>query len=1162
MKNNEHLSLNKTYNKVRDLLCINKEDIKELSKEKIQAVSTNHFIEYSLETDYYFSTIFLEYKDKLLPLYFYQTKETIISNKKYIKRNNAKCFINPLILNFLSSYQIKIDNLEGLDDPAEIFFKITSALNILEIKDQYPLVEGIFFFKKEIAFAISLYSFLYDAIENKIEDKKITDFFSTISFEDEKIKENNNFFDLYNSTIKTLESNKSIRILTSDYSILFDYLTNVLDNLLSRKKTICIVCKDTRDYNILLDLLKRKYLSQLTFKMNKYSKDEILSLIDQPLKTHFNKEQKREFQSYINIKNKIGTLINENITGFSLALSSEEISYLSDKIYETKESTVDTFDVSDYNQVDLNKDIAFFETIKELKNIDLSNLRKNIFFGLTSSAKRTNYDLMMVTMISIVTKLNHFIKILSDNDIKTIKDEEITSFLMFEEYGKEIEIINSYNGFPKKYFEVTITEEKEQDLTDLKKLYQNLSSSSLLLKVLFKKTIFKLDLKKILLDYDLDKGKKKKSISIIYKQLKQSKKNSDYKVLFEIIRAYLKSQKELDDNLPRYIKDYGESVSTMNGVVEIQSNIKYIVSFNRMKKKNPYFSLDNPIIKKCLKDYKFSKKIYSNYLEANLIYQNIKSNINLYIGYFLNDDFDFLTSNFNSLKKHFLHRLQGKYNEFLSLSIFNSSYENSSFLLQKNIEEKIHKEESILGFENYYFTSLVRSYQKLKNKKYHNQTALFNKSKSDFIFSIMKSVNSFERLRQDNYFKILESNLNNKKFLNYRNNISIDKKTFSDDEVEAIKYLVKNRFPISLFKVENLNEVETNSVDTVIVFNSFSLTDLELFSTLRIGNNIMFLSKNNKNDLRISFYPEYQLTSESLYLNQFRLKTLSPSFVSLIKKEVEKRGYQLILNNSSFPIIIDNIDGPIKKVALLPDLFIDSSHQKEVYSSLPKFLMRVYNLPLFYLDTISFALEPLKSAFILDDEIEEVSEKYTLYLSQKQKAKKMLTSEDIYQNKIDKIISSFNEYNSKEINLKLLEDKKYDELFYCLQPVKKYILDEYLKDDGLKKYILYMKDEVGLIIYQGGFYMDISKKMIKFRKSKLINRSIEDISITEITQGIKEFVSSFKDFDIDQLKEIIAELLNTSSSDVIFSLRYKEAISMMKREKIIKEDNEKISLNL
>lgn len=1162
MENNEHLSLNNTYNKVRDLLYINKEDLKQLSKEEIQAISTNHFIEYSLETDYYFSTIFIEYNDKLLPLYFYQTKETIISNKKYIKRTNAKCIINPLILNFLLSYQIKIDNLQGLDDPAEIYFKVTSALNILEINEKYPLVEGIYFFKKEISLATSLYSFLYDAIENKIQDKKITDFFSTIKVEEEKLNGDENFFDLYNSTIKTLESNKSIRILTLDYSILFDYLTNVLDSLLSRKKSICIVCKDTRDYNILSDLLKRKYLSQLTFKMNKYSKDEILSLIDQPLKTHFKREQKREFQSYINIKNKIGTLINENITGFSLSLSSDEISYLSDKINETKESTVDTFDVSQYYEQDLNNDISFFETVKGLENIDISNLKNNIFYGLTSSSKRSNYDLMIVTMISIVTKLNQFIKILNDNNIKTVKDEDITSFFMFEEYGKEIEIINSYNGFPKKYFEVTITEEKEQDLTDLKKLYQNLSSSQLLLKVLFKKSIFKLDLKKVLLDYDLDKGKKKKSISIIYKQLKRSNRNSDYKVIFEIIRSYLKSRKELDDNLPRYIKDYGESVSTMNGVVEIQSNIKYIVSFNKMRRKNPSFSLDNPLIKKCFKDYKFSKNLYNNYLEANLIYQNIKNNINLYIGYFLNDNFNFLTSNFDDLKQHFLNRLQGKYKEFLSLSIFNSSLEKSSILLQRNIEEKINKEESLIGFENYYFTSLVRSYQKYKIKLYQNQTKLFNKSKTDFIVSIMKSVNSFERLRQDNYFKILENNMNNDKYINYRDVISQDKKTFNDDEVEAIKYLVRNRFPICLFKAESLNEVETNSVDTVIVFNSFLLTDLELFSSLRVGNSIMFLSKNNKNDLRISFYPEYQLTSESLYLNQFRLKTLSPIFISLLKKEVEKRDYKLILNNPAFPIIIDNIDGPIKKVALLPDLFVDSSHQKEVYSSLPKFLMRVYNLPLFYLDTISFILEPLKSAFILDDEIEEVSDKYNSYLLHKKKSKKVLTSDDIYQNEVDKIISSFKEYNSNDINLKLLEDKKYDELFYSLQPVKKYILDEYLKDEGFNRYISYMKDEVGLIIYQGGFYMDISKKMIKFRKSKLNDRNIEDISITEIIQGIKEFVSSFKEFDIDQLKDIISKLLDTSSDDVGFSLRYKEAISMMKREKIIKIENEKISLNL
>ena len=100
----------------------------------------------------------------------------------------------------------------------------------------------------------------------------------------------------------------------------------------------------------------------------------------------------------------------------------------------------------------------------------------------------------------------------------------------------------------------------------------------------------------------------------------------------------------------------------------------------------------------------------------------------------------------------------------------------------------------------------------------------------------------------------------------------------------------------------------------------------------------------------------------------------------------------------------------------------------------------------------------------------------------------------------------------------------------------------------------------GVVIFSGGFYMDISKEKIHFRKSKRENREASEISIIELQQGIKQFFSSFSSFDIDDLKSIFASLVDYDKEDADFSLRFDEAIDMLVNENIIKIQDREASL--
>ena len=43
----------------------------------------------------------------------------------------------------------------------------------------------------------------------------------------------------------------------------------------------------------------------------------------------------------------------------------------------------------------------------------------------------------------------------------------------------------------------------------------------------------------------------------------------------------------------------------MNGVIELETNIAYVKAFHRREEKDRCFSLQSPLVKKCLKDKAF-----------------------------------------------------------------------------------------------------------------------------------------------------------------------------------------------------------------------------------------------------------------------------------------------------------------------------------------------------------------------------------------------------------------------------------------------------------------------------------------------------------------------------------------------------------------------------
>ena len=89
---------------------------------------------------------------------------------------------------------------------------------------------------------------------------------SPLSFEGKNQKE---FFSLYKETLKELNTTSALVVKAGDKYILKDYFLFYIDYCLSERKNMVIITKNEKDYNFLLDILKKKkpWFAQVTWQM-------------------------------------------------------------------------------------------------------------------------------------------------------------------------------------------------------------------------------------------------------------------------------------------------------------------------------------------------------------------------------------------------------------------------------------------------------------------------------------------------------------------------------------------------------------------------------------------------------------------------------------------------------------------------------------------------------------------------------------------------------------------------------------------------------------------------------------------------------------------------------------------------------------------------------
>lgn len=954
MENNIGIDFSKSKSYIKNIFSDNhdKEIIPLSYDDFLKIIKQENIIVSNKSIETFFCPVFLidKKENKKYPILFLETKINEISDGINIRVNDNTYPIYSSILDeFLCEKGISFDKEVREADILAYLFSLQVSLENDKFKDELVISYAIAFYSSLDILYHSIYTTLPIFSNMETVPKKYLGFFKKVYDEEteEKIKKysQESFLSPMHNAIEYLNSYHSCKVMYNNISDQNYFLNYFLRN--NSDKRILFVVKKNDDLNCLESFLKNNDLFLYTFY---YKNFKPLEIKEKDFKKIENKDYSKAVEKNREINQERSDYLKLVLEKQSLYIHPTLEDDLQKLLYQSQFEGIDPFelDLTDYSENDFIADVKFLRALDQYKSVLSTPIKENSLYGLSLSDKRENYDNLVLTISQVCSKLMEFRYFLKTKGVILFNQKEIDNFREFLELGKDIEILNEYNGFPKRYFK---NEEEPEDpnfkLEDLKNLYKAVSSSRLMVENLFDNKIYQLNIDKLVNEYEKGGFFKKRDVKKKLKQYIKGDANLDYDLFIRILKHYRNAVTLLNSNLPGYQEIYGDSILNMNGVIEIESNIKYLNKFKMRGKYNPNFNFNNPRVKRSIKDKEYRYRIISEYNEAKKIYDDFIVLMNRYIGYFIDVRKDYLSMSFDDLNSEFLTKQNITYTSFSEYASFKKNLETTSIQLQLKIREFIVQNKKISLFKNQYLLSLFSSIYKNAESKFKNEDKLNEISKKYF-----EDIYEIPEIRKEMLHKEFEYYINLRVMSNQKefNDIldKINRDTYTLDDIKKIYSMYEMTHPIAVASPEDLSTTYEDQFDIVVIYNSKKIDTLSLLGSIDCGKTVLFLNSNDENDIRLQGYNEDLISIDRMYLSHFNFNNVSSDFIEYIKGKAPLYGYEFVSDNSNFKFILRNKNDANDQYALIIDTCISSNLLKDSLSQLREYLQAYKNIKVLY----------------------------------------------------------------------------------------------------------------------------------------------------------------------------------------------------------------------
>ena len=890
--------------------------------------------------DFFFCPVFLSDKkeDRSYPVFFLPS--VIEDNGKLLSVREDSYPIYSMVLDeFLKNISANLSLEHRLSDiPAYLFSLRTFIESSGALKDRLFLEYKVAFYSQKEMLYHSIYRSLPKYSSPDSASMKYHGFLKKNSDTEteKKLKEDDKKY--FSPLLKTWDSLSGYGVGKVSYTKERDrnmFLLYMLSKWIPEGKKVLIVSEDKQDVR---SLLERHHLTDFTFDFSSFYATEISF-------SPFHERTEKDYTEAIERKRRLNqarsdylNLVMQKQALYTPPLLEEDLQNL---LYQSQFEGISPFplDLSDYGEEDFKKDLEFVKNMGQYQTILSVPLMKNPLYGLSLSGKKENYDLLVLCVTETYSKLNAFLSYLQERKITSVSGDKIEKGSEFLELGKDIEVLNEYNGFPKRYFKIENPEDPNMRLEDLKTLYRAVSSSRLMVDNLFDEKIYQQDIDRLTQEYEsgffgrINARKKMKSY------LKNSK-NADYGLFIRILKHYRKAVLLLNEALPKYQEIYGDSVLNMNGLIEIESNIKYLKKFRMRGKFNPSFTIDNPKIKKAIREKEYRQDMILDYQTAKEKYDEYISSLNRYIGFFIDSRKDYSHMDFVDVQNELNRRQNITYPMFRDYSQFKKELENTSMNLQLKVREATLGNRSLSLFRNQYLLSLYHAIYLDAEKESKKLEKPLEEAQKSYFEQLKQLPYIKEEMLYRDFDEIIEKETKDEKNIETLASVMqhYHEGTFTIEDIQKSYELYEKTHPLCIASSPDLGYSYSDQFDVVVLMNTKCIDTLSLFGCMDCGKEALIVNSQKESDARLQGYEEIPITNEDMYLSRFHFNRVPNDFVEYMKGKAPLFGYDFIVDDPRFKWILVDRNNPKRQFAVVPDASVSSNLMKETLTQFREYL--------------------------------------------------------------------------------------------------------------------------------------------------------------------------------------------------------------------------------
>lgn len=949
-----HLDCMELLDRAKDILSVDKKEMemtKILDTEELASLFYGKRLSYNGKHYPYVAPILIEDKnaDVFYPLFFF----TVRYEGDYLYIDDDLPLFNPLAVSFLEELGIKVKDDFVSQDILTCVVSLNNSVETKKVFDRTSVQYALSFADDKTLLFSSISPFLVSFSKREDLDDKYLGLFKevkNVSYEKDVNEMNVGFHARVERALKRLSLYKGTKIAYQGEDAFKDSLLYIMDSFANENKNVLFVLPESEKKQF-KEFLKEERLDSLCFDYDDFSLRNLDKLTDIPKRKMLSDEEENKISSFEESEDRYISFYekkDECFKAFKGKKTKERLDFVCNHVND--DMHVYPLDVSGYTEDDYSKDKEFIDTISSLDSIKDSYITNHPYYRYIGDGSEENYEKVNSFIMDLVSYFIQLKNCIDNNKYFLEYNIKVNCIKDLRRIRKSFNVLSEYNGFPRKYFKMSKKESEDYPLSKLKANYQALSSSKLLVDKFFTDNIYLINIDKLIKEYEnsffIKKFKIKKEIMTYLKV----RKKEDVNTLIRVLKSYNEARHSLLNILPGYLEEYGDNVSTMNGVVEIESNIKYIEKFFSYSKENPLFTIDHPFVKRYLKDKDFRINSQSIAKEVFSILDLMNGAIASLSEYFddPNDiyqdyDFDYLISYLNEKLSH-------TYEEFKDYSKFYSSYSNTSSLMKDTIKMYGNNKWVLSNIYTEFRMALIKASYKSCRDLFKPYEEGFDASEQKY-YEELSQYKDVERLiRYKNLTTRADANRSSAEFKNSLDELKhiFSMHQFSYQEREEFISILMKVYPISIACSKQLSSLPDDIYDHVIILDSGLMPNIELLNSIRACKDVLIINDRVLYDIRTQGYHETFVSRDTLYKSKFDFSKLPDS---LIKKL-----------NTDFDIEPDyRSDYLLKQDGItymcIPDPVLSHEHDIRYLCEMSRFLSSREGLVLSVFDVVSYLFE-------------------------------------------------------------------------------------------------------------------------------------------------------------------------------------------------------------